>query len=120
MENYGDQLQKYIICAGPYKVENHQCGVTRYQKGKEKIYVHITPKCANCTGAHAANSSRCTSRYKAEINPKKEKKTKKIQKENKGTNNIGNEIKEKEKKLSLQLDINMELGKLDSKLYANF
>ena len=80
MKCCGDWPQKCIIYASFHKMEDHQCGVAGCKKRKGKICVYVTPKCANCTGAHAANSLRCTSRHKAEINTRKEKKTKKIQK----------------------------------------
>lgn len=90
MGSCGNRPQKCIICAGPHKVEDHQCGVSGCKKGKGKICVHVTPKCANCTGAHVANSPRCISRHKAEINARKEKKIKENQKEKMQACNIGN------------------------------
>ena len=109
MESCGDRPQRCIICAGSHKVEDHQCGVTGCNKGKGKICVHVTPKCANCKGAHAANSPRCTSRHKAEINARKEKKVKEIQKEREPASSTGNELGEEEKEASPQLDTDMEL-----------
>ena len=108
MGSCGDRPEKCIICAGPHKVEDHQCGVTGCKKGKRKICVHVTPKCANCTGAHAANSPRCISRHKAEINVRKEKKTKEIQKEKEKASSTSNGVDE-EREASPQLDTDMEL-----------
>lgn len=81
MRGCGDQPQRCVICAGPHKVEDHQCGVARCKKGKRRICVHITPKCANCSGTHAANSPRCTSRHQADMIARKEKKTKEKEEE---------------------------------------
>ena len=60
-------------------------------------------------GAHAANSPHCTSRHKAEISARKEKKAKEIQKEKEMAGNISNKVGEGEKEASPQLDIDMEL-----------
>lgn len=62
---------QYIICSASHKIEDHYSGVAYYNKGKEKIYVHITTRCANCGGKHLANSSHCISRYKAEKKARK-------------------------------------------------
>lgn len=40
----GEQAPKCIICAGTYIIEKHQCGVNRYNKRREKTYVHIFVK----------------------------------------------------------------------------
>ena len=71
--NCGDRPEKCIICIGSHKVENHQCSVIGCNKRNKKIYVHVTPRCANCMEAHTVNSSRYTSRYKAEISTRKKK-----------------------------------------------
>ncbi len=60
-------------------------------------------------GAHAANSPRCRSRYKAEINARKEKKNKEIQKEKELASNTGNKMCEEEREASPQFDTDMEL-----------
>ncbi len=109
MGNCGDRPEKYVICVRSHKVENHQCGVMGRNKGKKKICVHVTPRCANCMGAHAANSSRCTSRHKVEISARKGKKTKEIQKEKEMVSNTGNKVDKREKEASPQLDTDMEL-----------
>ncbi len=101
MEICGSQPQKCIIYVGPHKMEDHQCRIARCQKGKGKICIHVTPKCVNCIGAHTANSPRCTLRHKAEINARKEKKNKEIQKEKELVSNTGNEVGEEEKEASL-------------------
>ena len=76
MGGCGDRPQKCVICAGPHKIEAHQCGVAGCKKGMGKIWVHVTSKCANCSGTHEANSPRCISRHQAEVKARKEKKTK--------------------------------------------
>ena len=67
MGSCGDQPSKCIICVEPHKVEDHSCGVVGCNKRKGKICVYITAKYANWKGAHAANSSRCGSRHKADL-----------------------------------------------------
>ena len=109
MGSCGGQPQKCIICAGLHKIKDHQCGVAGCQKVKAKICIHVTPKCANCIGAHAANFQHCTLRHKAEINAKKEKKTKEIQKEKKPASNTGNKVGEEKREASPQLDTDIEL-----------
>lgn len=73
MGKCGDRTPRCVICAGPHKFEEHRCGVTGCNKGVGKIFVHISVQCANCRGGHTANSSRCTSRHKAEIDTRKQK-----------------------------------------------
>jgi len=74
MGSCGDRPSKCVICAGPHKVEDHCCGVAGCNKGKGKICIHVTAKCANCGGAHAANSPRCGSRHKADLQARQDKK----------------------------------------------
>ena len=81
MGECGDRTQRYVICASPHKVEDHQCGVVGCKKGKGKLCVHVTPNCANCSGPYAANSSWCRSRHQADIRARKEKMTNKKEKE---------------------------------------
>ena len=57
MGKCGDRTPKYVICAGPQKVEDHQCGVTGCHKGKGKVCVHVMVLCANCGEGHSANSN---------------------------------------------------------------
>ena len=76
IRSYRDKSLKYVIYTGSYKVENHSCGVTGCNKGKGKICVHITAKCANCGKTHTANFPRCVSRHKTNIKTRKKKKTK--------------------------------------------
>lgn len=42
MGKYGDWKPRCVICAGPHKLEEHQCDVTGYHKGKGKMCIHIT------------------------------------------------------------------------------
>ena len=37
----GDRPQKCIICAGPHKVEDHQCGVAGCKKGRERFVLML-------------------------------------------------------------------------------
>ena len=57
MGKCGDRQPRCVICAGPHKLEDHQCGVTSCHKGKEKVSIHVTVKCVNCGGGHSANSN---------------------------------------------------------------
>ena len=109
MGSCGDRPEKCLICAGPHKVENHQCGVAGCNKGKGKICAHITPKCANCGGTHVANSPRCASRHQADIKARKEKKMKEKEKEKMQAENISNAAEEEGRELSPQLDTEMEM-----------
>lgn len=108
MESCGSRLQKCVIYADQYKIEDHQYGMARCQKRKEKICVHITSKYTNCIKAHVANFPHCISRDKVDISVRK-KKTKKIQKKKEPLSNIDNKIGKEERKTSPQLDINMKL-----------
>lgn len=60
-----------VICARPYKLEDHLCKVTGRYKEKGKVCIHIKVKCANCRGGHFVNSNLCTQRYKAEVHTRK-------------------------------------------------
>ena len=59
--------------------------------------------------AYAANFLCYTLRHKIEINTRKEKKTKEIQKEKEPAGNISNKVGEEERKANLQIDIYIEL-----------
>ena len=67
MGSCGNRAPQCIICSGPHKMEEHCYGVIGFRKGKGKICAHMTAKCANCGGNHTANSPRCTSRHKADL-----------------------------------------------------
>ena len=73
MGQCGDRLPKCVICAGPHKVEDHQCGVVGCHKKPGKICVHVKVQCANCAGSHPADSNRCTQRHRAEMDARKNK-----------------------------------------------
>ena len=77
MGKCGSRPPKCVICAGPHKMDEHQCGVNGCNKGSRKICAHVVVKCANCDGSHPANSSQCASRQKAEIDARKQKSLKK-------------------------------------------
>ena len=55
-----------VICAGAHKSKNHKCGVTGCAAKKEKICIHVVPKCANCESNHQATAFRCPARQKAQ------------------------------------------------------
>lgn len=59
------------LCAGPYKLEEHRCGVNDCQMGLGKICTHVTAACANCKGNHQATSAKCPARQKAKREAKK-------------------------------------------------
>lgn len=70
---YRSRPHKYIFCTGLHKIEDYQSGVVRSQKEKEKIYVYVIPKYADCIEANAANFLCCTLKHKAEINTRKKR-----------------------------------------------
>ena len=109
MGSCGNRPEKCVICAGSHKVEDHQCGVIGCKKKKSKICIYVIPKCANLMRAHAANSSRCVSRYKVEIDVKKRKRAQKIENEKESPSSICNKVDDEEKEASPQLDMDMEL-----------
>ena len=74
MGSCGNRPPQCIIYTGPHKVEEHSCRVEGYKKGRGKICIHVVVKCVNCGGNHTTNSPRCTSRHKADIEARKEKK----------------------------------------------
>lgn len=69
---------KYIIGADLYKIKDHQYRVAKCWKRKGKIWFSIISKCVNYIRAYVVNFPHCTSRYKAEISTRKEKKPKEI------------------------------------------
>lgn len=66
------------MCAREHQVNKHQCGVIGCNKGKGKLCIHVVARCANCNGNHQANSARCPSRQKAEIQAQKKKPAKEV------------------------------------------
>ena len=68
MRNCRNWLSKFVICARPHKVEDHQCGVFDYHKKPGKICVHVKIQCADFGDSHPADSNQCNLRHKAEIN----------------------------------------------------
>ena len=73
MGKCGDRLPRCMICAGPHKVENHQCGVSGCHKRPGKICMRIKIQCANCGGSHPTDLNRCIQRHKAEKDARKNK-----------------------------------------------
>lgn len=73
MEKYGDQVPKYVICFGPYKIKDHWCRITSYNKGVSKVYVYLKIQYANCKSSYSANSNWYTLVYKAEKKPQRKK-----------------------------------------------
>lgn len=57
MRKSKDQVPKCAICAGPHKIEDHQCGVTVCKKGVGKVCVYVIVQYANYGGRHSANSN---------------------------------------------------------------
>lgn len=109
MRDCGDRPARCVICAGPHKIKEHQCGVVGYGKGNGKICAHVTVVCANCKGNYTANSPQCASRHKANVETQKEKKLRQRsgkQKE-KARRETGEE--EEERKESQKPDISMDL-----------
>ena len=74
MGNCGDQVPQCIVYNGLHKMEEQYSGIAGCNREKEKICAHVTAKCANCGGNHTANSSRCVSRHKANLEARKRKK----------------------------------------------
>lgn len=74
IESYGNWPSKCVISAGSHKVEDSYCGIERYNKKKEKIWVYITTKCINCGGAQIVNSPCCKSKHKPDLQARKGKK----------------------------------------------
>lgn len=71
--NCGQRPPQCSLCAGPYKLDEHRCGVSGCQTGLGKTCSHITAKCANCRGNHHATSVKCPVRHKAEREAKNKK-----------------------------------------------
>lgn len=71
MGSCGYQSDQCVFYERLYNVKNYQYGVIGCKKGKRKIYIYMTPKCANYIRAHIANFSHYISRYKIQINAKK-------------------------------------------------
>lgn len=67
MESCGNRLAKFIICAGPYKVEEYRYKVVGCKKSNRKICIHIKVISANCRGNHPTSSLHYTLRHKADI-----------------------------------------------------
>ena len=110
MGNCRDQLLKCIICASPYKVEEHRCGFIGYNKRKRKIYIYITVKCANYEEIHAANSPHCVLRYKANIKTRKEKKIKEKRDEKKlQVYSVNDKIEDEKREKSPLADTKIDL-----------
>ena len=76
--NCGDRPEKCIMYTDAYLASEHQCEVNRCRKGKGKLCVHVVARYANCQGSHQANSARCPSRQKAEMQARKNKTVKNL------------------------------------------
>lgn len=58
-------ISKYVIYASLYKIEDHQCQTTGYNKRVlGKVYIYVILQFANCGGDYSANLNQCTLRYK--------------------------------------------------------
>ena len=87
----------------------YSCGVAGYNKKKEKICVHVAIKCANCGGNHTANSLRCTSKHKADIETmKKEKRRRKGGKKKTQVENSGKKRMVENPEPSTKIDLEDE------------
>lgn len=73
IEKRGKRQPRYIICASLHKIDEHYYRVNGCNKGTKKICAYVVVKCANCGGSYPANSNRCMSRQKAEIDVRKQK-----------------------------------------------
>lgn len=111
MGKCGDQPPKCIICAGPHKVEYHQCGVNGCSKGIGRMCAHVLALCANCGGNHPANSTRCILRHKAEVNARKEKSEKRTLEKSKVIIADREEVEIEDPTTNPNLDLGMDLEK---------
>lgn len=78
LEKCGDKPKKCVMCAREHQVSEHQCGVNRCSKGIGKLCIHVVARFANCNGNHQANSVRCPSRHKAEIQARKKRRIEEV------------------------------------------
>lgn len=101
-------------------MKEYYCGVADCIKGKRKICVHMTVKCANYGESHTTNFPWCISKLKADLETRKRKKE--IHQKGKQKTPIENASKEKninteetleaereDKEESLLVDLGMEL-----------
>lgn len=120
IRSYGDWVLKCVIYTGFYKVEDYYYNVIGYNKGKEKIYIHINTKCANYEGAHTTNSSYCRSKHKTDLQTRQNKKDR-DKKEKNQIENISEaenrrtkqSLKTKRSKKSPLVDIDLDLRSKD-------
>ena len=63
-----------MICTGSHKVEEYNCGIAGCNKKKGKICVHVVVKCTNCGRNYTAYFPQYTSKQKANIEVRKQKK----------------------------------------------
>ncbi len=78
LERCGDRPKKCVMCAGDHQVNEHQYGVSKCKKGKGKLCIHVVAQCTNCYSNPQANSTRCPSRQRAEIQARKKKPAKEV------------------------------------------
>lgn len=97
MRNYGNRLEKYLICISSYKIKNYQCGLAKYNKKKEKICTYIILKYANYSKTYITNFLHYILKHQIDIKVKREKKTKEKEKEKMQAKNVSNKVKKKEK-----------------------
>ena len=92
---------KCVICARSHKVQEHQCGVIGYTKGRRIICLHVPVLCANCGRNHTSNSLRCISRHKSGIKVNKKRKLKKEseKEKEKAVSEDGDNVGKREKNL---------------------
>lgn len=69
----GDWSETCVICARAYLASKHQCKINRYNKGKDKLYIHIVAQYVNCQGNYPANFDKCIFCHKAKIKVQRNK-----------------------------------------------
>ena len=109
MGKCGDQLLKCIICACLHKIEDYQCGVNGCSKDIRRMYTHVLTLFANCGRNHLANLTRCTLRYKAEVNARKQKTAKKTLERGKAMINNSLEVEVEDEVTNPNLDPRMDM-----------
>ena len=107
MGEYGDQVLKYVICTGPYKMKDHQCSVIGYNNGRGNICTHLVIKRANCGSGHLIISNQIISKHKIEVDVYIKKKLDKGKKKIVEKSKINNKVYDKvNSSLNIGIDLN--------------
>lgn len=93
--------------AGAYPANEHQCGVNRCNRRKEKLCIYVIARYANCKGNHQASSAQFLLQLKAQIQARKDKATR-ISKLPEKARLAMREIGEEESPTTSDLDIDVE------------